>query len=99
MAEVIVKFSVNDLDSFYDWLQSAIDGKLYVQPDKAGYDGYFTLVKDGQAVTDFDTHLWVERLEATAIAEALSGIDTSSEVSNPYRHNPMISKVNDLFSE
>ncbi len=63
--EIFLKFSVNDAERFYDWLQDSMDGQ------SAGYDGFYTLVKDGIAARDFDTHLYAESRQAVAIAEAL----------------------------
>jgi hypothetical protein len=86
MAEVIVKFSVTDLDNFYDWLQSAIEGECLISPDRAGYDAFYTLVKDGQAMTNFDPHLSIEKREATAIAEALKSVDYSASEGDLTHH-------------
>ena len=63
--EIYVKFSVDDTERFYDWLHNGIDEHA------AGYDAFYTLVKDGVASRDFDRHLDIEAREAVAIAEAL----------------------------
>ncbi len=109
MAEVIVKFSVTDLDSFYDWLQSAIEGELLISPDRAGYDAFYTLVKDGKAVTNFEPHLATERREAAAIEQALSGLDCQGTDDSDDRPafdsqsneslNRIYNALNNLYSE
>ena len=63
--EIYVKFSVNDVERFYDWLENGIDRHA------GGYDAFYTLVKDGVASHYFDRHLDIEAREAVAIAEAL----------------------------
>jgi hypothetical protein len=63
--EIYVKFSVDDTERFYDWLHDGINEHA------AGYDAFYTLVKDGVASRDFDRHLDIEAREAVAIAEAL----------------------------
>lgn len=63
--EIYVKFSVNDVERFYDWLDNGID------EHSGGYDAFYTLVKDGVASRYFDRHLDIEAREAVAIAEAL----------------------------
>lgn len=63
--EIYVKFSVNDTERFYDWLENGIDRH------SGGYDAFYTLVKDGVASRYFDRHLDIEAREAVAIAEAL----------------------------
>ena len=63
--EIYVKFSVDDTERFYDWLHDGINERA------AGYDAFYTLVKDGVASRDFDRHLDIEAREAVAIAEAL----------------------------
>jgi hypothetical protein len=63
--EIYVKFSVDDTQRFYDWLHDGINKHA------AGYDAFYTLVKDGVASRDFDPHLDIEAREAVAIAEAL----------------------------
>jgi len=63
--EIYVKFSVDDTKRFYDWLHDGINKHA------AGYDAFYTLVKDGVASRDFDPHLDIEAREAIAIAEVL----------------------------
>lgn len=63
--EIYVKFSVDDTQRFYDWLHDGINEHA------AGYDAFYTLVKDGVASRDFDRHLDIEAREAVAIAEAI----------------------------
>ena len=63
--EIYVKFSVDDTERFYDWLHDGMNEHA------AGYDAFYTLVKDGVASRDFDRHLDIEAREAVAIAEAL----------------------------
>lgn len=66
--EIYIKFSVDDTQRFYDWLHDGINKHA------AGYDAFYTLVKDGVASRDFDPHLDIEAREAIAIAEVLRSV-------------------------
>jgi hypothetical protein len=70
--EIYVKFSVDDTQRFYDWLHDGINKHA------AGYDAFYTLVKDGVASRDFDRHLDIEAREAVAIAEVLRVVHEDS---------------------
>jgi hypothetical protein len=66
--EIFVKFSVDDTERFYNWLHDGINEHA------AGYDAFYTLVKDGVASSDFDRHLDIEAREAVAIAKAIRAV-------------------------
>ncbi len=101
--EVFVKFSVTDLDAFYDWLHTGVEGTMAaVGRSNAGYDAFYTLVKDGEASRGFDAHLEIEAHEAVAIAGAIKKVNDDffhakeGTVSNFDR---ISASLNDLYSE
>jgi hypothetical protein len=101
--EVFVKFSVTDLDAFYDWLHTGVEGTMAaLGQSNAGYDAFYTLVKDGEASRSFDAHLEIEAHEAVAIAGAIKKVNDNfyreeeGTVSNTDR---ISSALNALYSE
>lgn len=101
--EIYVKFSVTDLDAFYDWLHTGVEGTMAaVGRSNAGYDAFYTLVKDGEASRGFDAHLEIEAHEAVAIAGAIKKVNDNfyreeeGTVSNTDR---ISSALNALYSE
>jgi hypothetical protein len=75
MNEVYVKFSVTDLDAFYAWLHTGVEGHMAaLGQTTAGYDAFYTMVKNGKANTSFDRHLEPEGDQAIAIEKALNSI-------------------------
>jgi hypothetical protein len=106
--EVFVKFSVTDLDAFYDWLHTGVEGTMAaLGRTTAGYDAFYTLVKDGEASRNFDPHLEIEANEAVAIAEALRIVGEGT-MANTEAHTESVSTasidrisaaLNALYSE
>jgi hypothetical protein len=102
--EIFVKFSVTDLDAFYDWLHTGVEGTMAaVGRSNAGYDAFYTLVKDGEASRSFDAHLEIEAHEAVAIAEALRNVSevntTHTESVSTASINQISAALNALYSE
>ena len=105
--EIYVKFSVTDLDAFYDWLHTGVEGTMAaVGRSNAGYDAFYTLVKDGEASRSFDPHLEIEAGQAVAIAEALRRVEDNATVVNQQTEvtsteslNRISAALNALYSE
>ena len=101
--EVFVKFSVTDLDAFYDWLHTGVEGTMAaVGRSNAGYDAFYTLVKDGEASSGFDAHLEIEAHEAVAIAGAIKKVNDNffpAEEDASNNSDRISSALNALYSE
>jgi hypothetical protein len=100
--EIYVKFSVTDLDAFYDWLHTGVEGTMAaVGRSNAGYDAFYTLVKDGEASRGFDAHLEIEAHEAVAIAGAIKKVNDnfSREEGTVSNTDRISSALNALYSE
>lgn len=98
--EIYVKFSVDDTKRFYDWLHDGINKHA------AGYDAFYTLVKDGVASRDFDPHLDIEARQAIVIAEALRvvtedtlNVSTRTEFQSKENINRISAALNSIYSE
>jgi hypothetical protein len=98
--EIYVKFSVDDTKRFYDWLHDGINKHA------AGYDAFYTLVKDGVASHDFDPHLDIEARQAIVIAEALRvvtedtlNVSARTEFQSKENINRISAALNSIYSE
>jgi len=68
----------------------------------AGYDAFYTLVKDGEASRGFDAHLEIEAHEAVAIAGAIKKVNDdffNAEEGASNNSDRISSALNDLYSE